>query len=825
MQQIAAYVSLIPTTKHFMKPLIPFLLAAVCTTATIAQTVPQIKTTPATRTQTSPKIDGVLTDAVWANAPLITNFVELRPTPGKPEPNSRRTEIRILYDDVAIYVAAKMFDHPDSVMHELVPRDNIGNADFVGVIFDTFNDKINGSGFYVTAAGVQFDAKYSAGGNEDDAWNAVYETATKLNEDGWSAEFKIPYSALRFSSASTQNWGLQFIRKRSGFNQQYFWSPLDPKINGLLNQSGLLTGIKDIKAPVRLSFFPYVSSYVTHYPYNSPGIKNTKASLNGGMDVKYGINKSFTLDVTLIPDFGQVQSDNRILNLTPFEVKYDERRPFFTEGTELFSKGDLFYSRRIGNSPSYRRDINKQLATGETIVRMPTESKLLNATKLSGRTASGLGVGVFNAVTDRMYAEVENAAGQIRKVESQPLTNFNVVVLDQSLKNSSSVSFVNTNVLRQGHDRDANVTAAMFNLNDKKQVYNFQGAAKMSHITGRPDGNGFMYELNVGKQSGNFSWEYAQELADTNFDPSDIGFFTNNNYFDQGLELRYKIFKPGKWYNEMGVYTGAEYSRRFKKGAFQEMSIEYGYFVQFKNFWNIEVGGHTNTKGNDFYESRNGMVYRTPAETGYLLFVNPNRSKAYNLGGNIRYTTIPQYNGKIWNFYLFQNFRLSDHLSLGLDLNYAPSYNSVNWVGFNAAQSVFSKYDRQTVENSADAKYTFNNKMGLSAVVRHYWSDRRNKEFYALNASGGLDAYTGPALKNIDRSYNVFNIDFIYTWQFAPGSELSVAYKNAAETDQRFYTKRYFKNFDNIIGSSQNNSVSVKILYYIDFLNLQKRNK
>lgn len=805
-----------------MKSFFTVLLMAACT-ATFSQTIPPAKTTPAVRTLVSPKIDGILDDVTWANSPIITNFVEFRPAVGKPEPNSRRTEVRIAYDDVAIYFAARMYDNPDSIAHELVQRDNIGNADFIGIILDTFNDKSNGSGFYVTAAGVQFDAKYSPGGNEDGNWNAVWESAVKLDDKGWTAEFKIPYSALRFSSKDVQDWGLQITRKRTGFNQQYMWNPLDPKINGLLNQSGLLTGIANIKAPLRLSFSPYISSYVNHYPYNISGIKNTTASFNGGMDVKYGINKSFTLDVTLIPDFGQVQSDNRILNLSPFEVKYDERRPFFTEGTELFSKGDLFYSRRIGNSPSYSRDISGEILPGETLTTFPSESKLLNATKLSGRTASGLGIGVFNAITDRMYAEVEDAAGNTRRIEAQPLTNYNVLVLDQTLKNSSSVSFVNTNVLRQGRDRDANVSAVLLNLKDKKQLYEFLGVVKMSHITGPNGGNGFSYDIAGGKQSGNFQWAYEQELADTNFDPSDIGFFTNNNFIDQSFNISYQVFKPGKWYNSMQGYINGEYSRRFKQSAYQSFYSEIGYNVEFKNFWSIEASIHGNAKGNDFYEARNGMVFRTPAGTGYAIFVNPNRSKPYNFGGNIQYRVTPVYKGRSWNYYFFQNLRLSDHLSLGLDLNYSPDYNNVGWVAFNAGTPIFSKYDRETVENSMDARYTFNNKMGISAVVRHYWSDRRNHAFYSLNNNGGLDGYTGPTLSNVDRSYNVFNIDFVYSWQFAPGSELSVAYKNAAETDRRYYTQKYFKNFDEVLASPQNNSLSVKVLYYIDFLNLKKR--
>jgi hypothetical protein len=784
----------------------------------------QKKKLQAKRTTISPKIDGFLDDAVWDGAPIAGDFVEMRPVPGRLETMDGRTEIKVLYDDYAIYISARMYDKPDSVVHELVARDQIGNADFVGVVFDTFLDGVNGYGFYVTAAGVQYDAKYSLIGGEDDSWNAVWESNVRIDEKGWTAEMKIPYSALRFSSKDLQNWGFNITRKRTGTNRQTSWNFVNPKVDGYVNQSGVLEGLQSIKAPLRLSFSPYVSTLINHYPYNTAGIKNTQTSVNGGMDLKYGINQSFTLDMTLIPDFGQVQSDYRVLNLTPFEVKFNENRQFFTEGTELFNKGDLFYSKRIGSIPSY---FDKSgLKTGDKIIKDQQEGKVLNATKISGRTASGLGVGLFNAITNKMYTEVEDASGNRRKFESQPLTNYNIFVLDQSLKNNSSVSFINTNVLRQGSAYDANVTAALFNFNDKKNTYYIEGAGKMSYVNADPikkDRMGYSYDLEFGKKSGTFTFGYEQEFSDTKFDPSDMGFYTNNNFFNQTLELHYNIFKPSKWYNSLQAWTEIEYSRRFNPGDYQSLGVYPGVEIQFKNLWSAEVDANYRAQSNDFYESRNGQVYKAPSSYRMAIYVNGNRAKKYNYGGNVVRVKNAMFNGEEYNFYIYQNFRVSDKLAFGLDLNFAPSFNAVNWVGFNSAQSVFSRYDRNTVENTMDAKYSFSNKMGFQLGVRHYWSDRRNKDFYALNTDGTLSPYTGPALTNVDRNYNVFNVDLSYVWQFTPGSELSITYKDAAETNEKFLTRKYGRNFDNILSGPQNNSLSIKVLYYIDYLNLVKK--
>lgn len=780
----------------------------------------------AQRTSTSPKIDGLLNDPQWEGIAIATGFIENNPTPGRIETAIRRTEVKIIYDDQAVYVAARMYAKPDSVAHEIMTRDQIGNSDFFGIFLDPFLDRINGNGFFVTASGTQFDAKYSQGGNEDATWNAVWDSEVKLDDLGWTVEMKIPYAALRFSGKDVQNWGLNMMRKRALENSQTFWNFVDPKVSGLMNQSGVWEGLTAIKAPLRLSFSPYISAYASHFPNHVPGIKNTTASFNGGMDVKYGINNSFTLDMTLIPDFGQVRSDNRILNLTPFEVKFDENRSFFTEGTELFNKGDLFYSRRIGASPSYFKDISTHLLPGETIVESPLESKVLNATKISGRTAKGLGIGIFNAITNKMFAVLEDSLGNRREIESQPLTNYNIFVLDQSLKNNSFVSLINTNVLRQGRSYDANVSAFLFNVNDKKNAYYVNGAAKMSYITGENgagNNKGYYYDLETGKKSGNFTWSYNQTLADRLFDPSDMGFFTNNNFFNQTGILHYNVYKPGKWYNTIQSFLWVQYSRKYKPSVYQNFAVEMGPYVQFKNLWSAELIANWRASGNDFYESRNGAVYKAPESFGLRLYVNPNRAKAYNFGGNAGFTKQSLLGGKSYVFYFFQNLRLNDKLSLGLDLFYEPSHNFVGWAGFSGNATVFSKYDRNTVENTADVKYSFTNKMGINARVRHYWSDRRNTAFYNLMPTGTLSAYTGNPLSEVDRNYNVFNIDFIYTWQFAPGSELSVTYKDVSESSQNYYTKRYFSNLDRTLSGPQHNSISIKVLYYVDYLDLRRK--
>lgn len=420
------------------------------------------KTISIRRVQEAPKIDGVLNDVAWQNAPIATHFVERQPNNGRPIPDSLRTEVKIVYDDLGIYFGATMYDpQPEKILKELTERDDIGNDDFFFILLNGYNDRQQSLQFIVTAAGVQYDAKMTTE-SEDPSWNAVWYSAVQINEEGWVAEIFIPYSELRFPDKNIQLWGLNMEREVRRSRTRYTWSPVNNAIGSYSIYDGEIHGIENIKPPTRLSFQPYVSAYVNDLE------GKTETVFNAGMDVKYGINDAFTLDLVLVPDFGQSKFDAAVLNLSAFETQYKENRPFFTEGTELFSKGNLFYSRRIGGYPTGEAELTEN----EIITNYPTSINLLNALKISGRTSKNLGIGVFNAITKRTYAQIKNTKSQeTRETLIEPLTNFNILVLDQRFGDNSSISFVNTNVLREGEYRDANVTGLYTDLTNKRNTY------------------------------------------------------------------------------------------------------------------------------------------------------------------------------------------------------------------------------------------------------------------------------------------------------------------------------------------------------------------
>ncbi|MEO1652350.1 MAG: DUF5916 domain-containing protein, partial [Bacteroidota bacterium] len=406
----------------------------------------------AMRVSEKPTLDGKLDDDVWSQHANFFKGHFIQTSPDNGAKSSQETEIHIIYNDQSIFIGAKLlYSRPDSVLQQFGPRDSRGlNTDAFAVSFDTYNKKQNAFMFMVSAAGVQTDV-YITGNSEDENWNAVWKSKVHIGEEGWEVEMEIPYSAIRFPKQPEQTWGINFTRIIRRTRETTYWNPVDASVDGFVNQFGTLTGLKNIQPPPRLSFTPYISAYAT-----VDGVNNASGgSFNGGMDIKYGISEGFTLDMSLIPDFGQVRSDNVVLNLSPFEVRFSENRPFFTEGVELFNKGGLFYSRRVGTSFG-----SLELGENEELLEGVSEAPLLNATKLSGRTRNGLGIGVFNAVTNRTLARVRNTeTGEERDVQVDPVTNFNVLVFDQDLKNNSSIGIINTNVTRFGpNSYDANVT-------------------------------------------------------------------------------------------------------------------------------------------------------------------------------------------------------------------------------------------------------------------------------------------------------------------------------------------------------------------------------
>jgi len=783
------------------------------------------KSISATRINKAPKIDGLLEDSCWIGAEIAGDFTQRELHPGLP--SEQKAEIKLLYDDDAIYVSAFLHDvSSDSVLHELSTRDNEANADLFGVFFDTYNDDINAFGFFVTAAGTQIDAKYSSQG-QDFNFNAVWTSAVNITATGWAVEMMIPYSALRFSAKDVQDWGFNIVRKIRRLRETSFWNPLDPKIDALVRQFGHITGLRNIKPPIRLSITPYVAGTFNHYPYDQPGINNTTYNASGGLDLKYGISDGFTLDMTLVPDFSQVQSDNQVLNLSPFEVQFQERRPFFTEGTELFNKGDLFYSRRVGGQPLLYYDVYDELNEGEKIIKNPAQANLYNATKLSGRTSSNLGIGIFNAVSGDTYAIAQDSIGHTRKILSSPLTNYNIVVLDQALKNNSYVSLVNTNVTRDGHFHDANVTGAGLDLNNKENTYGGGGFASMSQrffADSSMPYRGYSGNFNFGKRGGNFKWVAFGSLNTDTYNPNDLGIQFINNNSNVGVELEYNIYKPFWKLNNIFNSINVVYERMYNPDVFANFGISGNNRTTFsKQFFTCGLSyGLEPIITYDYFEPRTfGRFYTYPTNYRYGGFISSDYRKkiALDVWANCR--TFNENKRQEIDMSISPRIRINNKLSFVFESYGEDKTDDIGFVNNNYNDTItFGRRKLQTISNTLSGVYKFTNKMSLSIRARHYWSKANYRGYYRLEENGLLTAYSYS--NSHDVNFNAFNIDLVYFWQFAPGSELNIVWKNAVVKRDGIINNDYYDNLKGSLNSPQNNTISIKVLYYLDYVTVKK---
>jgi hypothetical protein len=783
-------------------------------------------------------VDGNLGELVWQQADFSDRRFFVQSFPSNGQPSSQETEVMVVYNEFAIYIGARLFDQaPDSINTELGLRDEMGkNVDVFEVGFDTYLNRQNAFVFIVTAAGVQADV-YVTPSNEDINWNAVWTSGVQITDFGWSVEMEIPYSALRFPKKEVQNWGLNFGRIVQRKQEQTFWHPIDPNVNGVVNQFGTLTGLENIKPPIRLQLMPYLTGYLL-----KEGTDPWGTSLTGGMDLKYGLNQSFTLDMSLIPDFGQVRSDNVILNLGPFEVFFEENRAFFTEGTELFnSRGNLFYTRRVGSVYG----LDPELEENEVMEsHHPATAPLLNATKISGRTQGGLGLGFFNAVTNRSLGlATDTLTGTERDVVLDPMSNYNVIVADQNLKNNSNISLMNTNVVRSDGGRNANVTGATYSFFDQTNTWNVRGFAGLSQIWEKSESQaegkadfGHAYSITMGKVSGNWRFELERQVETHDYEINDVGFNRSNNEISHGAEIGYRKNEPFAWFNSAGVSFDIEHTKTFEPREFNDMDMGFDANVQWKNFWStgIGIGGDPVQQQNHFEPRTPGFIFRKDPSYRVWIFNSTDSRKRFQMRFNTGVWRRPNWDQTDNWINLDPRFRVNNKLTLNYSLSWMLRRREVGYVFRERVnddwQITMGRRDVLNITNLFSMSYTFNEMMGLNLRVRHYWSKVNYTQFFNLTRDGYLEstAYDGlgkDGLGEQDANFNAFNVDLVYNWQFAPGSFLSLVWKNSIYTFDNDTSPAFWQNLQGTWNSPQQNSLSLRVIYFLDYFNVSQHLK
>jgi hypothetical protein len=614
------------------------------------------RTLQAIRADVRPTVDGRLDDPAWAAAQVATDFTQTRPNEGRPA--TQRTEVRILYDDDALYVAARMFDTaPDSIVAQLARRDTDVHSDWFYVAVDSYFDRRTAFAFGLNPVGVKVDLLLFNDTELDSSWDAVWEGAAARDEHGWSAEFRIPYSQLRFSRPAAGGehvWGVNFMRSIARNGEESFWAQVPADDAQGVSVFGTLHGLRDLRTPRRLEVMPYAVLSATRAPgvAGDPFHRDIDPFAGMGVDLKAGITSDLTLTATMNPDFGQVEADPSFVNLTPTEIFFSERRPFFVEGVDIFRFGlgigdgdlgneSLFYSRRIGRPPQGGVD-------GEYTTR-PDHTTILGAAKVSGKTADGWSIGLLDALTGRAVGRYRDD-GVDGEVPVEPLTNYAVVrvmrdfdegrttlgaiatATHRSLPPTGELDWLRRSAYTGGFDARHRFGGDVYQLRaslvgsriagpaqaidrvQRSPVHNFHrpDADHLDYDPERTSLEGFAAKTELFKLQGNWRFALVGVATSPGFEANDLGFQTNADLAVGGWWVGYQQYEQGRhlrsWYAGHNLWTGATFAgERVSLGG----NVNAGF--QHRTFWGGNFGINTNARELSTTLLRGGPAFLRPA--------------------------------------------------------------------------------------------------------------------------------------------------------------------------------------------------------------------
>jgi hypothetical protein len=463
--------------------------------------------------------------------------------------------------------------------------------------------------------------------------------------------------------------------------------------------------------------------------------------------------------------------------------------------------------------------VEDQLAPDETLLENPAQAKMLNATKISGRTKKGLGVGVLNAITGRAEAVARREGGDERSLVTQPFSDYSVVVLDQTLKNNSFVSLVNTNVMRQGGWHDANLTGAVFKLADKKNAYALSGKGAVSRrfdSVRTPANTGYAYTLEAGRISGTVQYSYRHHVESATYNPNDLGILLNNNEVTERAAVSYHVFKPFWKLNALKAEVGAEYSRLHQPNRFQRFELFGSLNGTLKNLARFDLWlGRAPVPTHDFFEARRpGRVYVLPVSRSAGAWYAADERKRFYYDAALSYEKFAENRRRTYDLSLNGRYRFSNHFSIHYAFTATHKYDDVGFVRAQEDSVYLGRRDVQTVTNTVSGSYIFSKSMSLTLRVRHYASGARYHGYGLLTPEGHLSATDYAGDHNL--TFNAFNVDMVFSWFFAPGSEVRVVWKDAGLAREPHLREGYFANLRHILLTRQQHTLSLKVLYFLD---------
>jgi len=741
---------------------------------TAASEVPRVYTTKPLNDLPSPVIDGVLDDKGWDAVEWDGDFVESEPDENTPP--GQQTKFKITYDDKFLYVAYRAYDtEPDKIEKRLSRRDGFA-GDRMTILLDSYHDKRTAFAFTITAAGVKGDEFVSENGNNfDESWNPIWYTATTIDEEGWVGEVKIPFSQLKFGTAQEQIWGLQVSRLLFRAEERSVWDRVPRDAAGFISEFGELHGLINIQPQKQLEIQPFVVNQVDTYPKEpgNPFRDGQDYILNGGLDAKIGITNDLTLDLTVNPDFGQVEADPGVIVLDGFQVFFNEQRPFFVENKNIFdyefANGDdnVFYSRRIGRNPQG----SVSTTTGD-FVDQPVNTTILGAAKFSGKTKNGWSIGLLESVTGKMFAEIDNN-GSRREELVEPFTNYLVARAQKDFNERNSfIGGIFTATNRRLEDnvdflREAAYTGGLdFRHVWKNRSYFLEGNVVGSHVKGSAEAiavtqqqlthlfqrvdashvsvdptrtslTGTGGRLEGGKQGGG-NWRYNAGVIwrSPELELNDVGFLRQADEIRQYTAVDYLFLKPTKLYREARI--GLEQLSTYDfEGNYNRMEYELRGRINYANNWGTNIGFLHKPRIFINTYLRGGPRWRFNEENVMFLFVGSDQRKKFNFTVGHVNSRAKEKNFQFKRYVLRMRYQPLDALSLSLNTRLQDSPSKTQYVtetDFNGTpRYITADIDQRTLDIAMRLNYNINPNLSIQYYGQPFISRGRYTDFNFVN--------------------------------------------------------------------------------------------
>jgi hypothetical protein len=749
--------------------------------------------TAAARLSSPVEVDGRLDDAAWAVAPMTSELRQREPNEG--EPATQRTEVRFLYDDDALYIGARMFDDQGAagVRTQLVRRDAEVDTDYMGVQFDTYHDHVSSSTFYVNPSGVKGDNL-----NGDSSWDPIWQASTQIDSLGWTAEMRIPFSQLRYPRLDEQSWGLQIVRKVTRLNEFSTWAFWRQNEFGGPSRFGHLENLEIRRAPSSAEILPYAVAQSSHRPEgdgDNPFYDPNHRNYRVGVDLKYLLTSNLTLSAAINPDFGQVEVDPAVVNLSAYETFFPERRPFFVEGSDYFGFGDfwcmfcsnvsnlgLFYSRRIGRAPQ-----GASLAedAGE-FADVPNNSTILGAAKVTGKTRNGWSIAMLDALTAEETANVMDEDGIRFRTPVEPMTNYFVTRVKKDAREGNLViggmaTSTNRELPTSGLSDRLTANAQGLGIDSeiwwKDRTYHFLATAAVSRVAGdaeairrvqessaryfqRPDrkagSNGLFSDAydptatelrgyglysRIAKDGGDWGWETSVNVRSPGFETNDIAFLQRTDYIWNNANVIRRYTQPTKYFRRAEMIAGGQQQMNFDGITTSRQLHGFAYF-QLPNYWNVSTFHIRRFASFDDRLTRGGPILRWNGDWRQFFNLSTDSRRAISFSTNPNFgSTAGGY--RDYSVNLNMQMRPASNVALSLGPSYSYGTSPYQYVtreedptaaGFFGSRYVFADLKQQGLSMNTRMSVTFTPTMSLEVFAQPFISTgqyTRFKEFAA----------------------------------------------------------------------------------------------